>query len=155
MSTGVARRAPGSSRWLQGLACGAAVTLAMPCVVLAGLLLAPGIGAWLLEREPGRPAARVALIAGAALATAPLVALWQSGQGVAAAFTVASDPALLGSSWAAQGAGWLTAVLTPVFVRLGLEAHARTSMARLRAERARYEAEWGIPPVGEGQGAAE
>ena len=138
---------PGMSLWLQGLACGAAVALATPCAVLAGLLLAPGIGAFVLERQPGRPAARVALLCGAAVAAAPLVALWQAGQGVGAAVTVASDATVLGGCWAAQCAGWLMAMLTPVFVRLALEANARTSMARLRAERARYEAEWGIPPV--------
>ena len=132
--------------WLQGLLCGAVVALATPCAVLVGLLLAPGIAALILEREPGKPAARVTLLCGAAVATAPVVALWQDGQGVGGALTVASDGMLLGGCWAAQGAGWLMAMLAPVFVRLGLEAHARANMARLRAERTRYEGEWGIPP---------
>lgn len=147
MSAGAAKRGLGASVWLQGLLCGAAVALATPCAVLAGLLLAPGIVALLLEREPGRPAARAALLCGAAVAAAPLVALWQAGQGVGGAITAASDPTLLGASWAAQGAGWLMAMLMPLFVRLALEAHARARMARLRAERARFEAEWGIPPA--------
>ncbi len=147
MSAGAARRGPGGSVWLQGLVCGAAVALATPCTVLAGLLLAPGITALLLEREPGRPAARVALLCGAAMAASPLVALWQAGQGVGGAITAASDSTLLGGCWAAQGAGWLAAMLAPLFVRLALEAHARATMARLRAERSRYEAEWGIPPA--------
>ena len=150
MNAEAARRGPGAGMWLQGLVCGAVVALATPCAVLAGLLLAPGIGAFLLEREPGRPTARVALICGAAVAAAPLIALWQAGQGVAGAVTVASDPGLLAGCWAAQGGGWLVATLTPVFVRLALEGRALTTIARLRAERARYEAEWGIPPFTEG-----
>jgi hypothetical protein len=146
-AAGRSSRGPGAAVWLQGLACGAAVTLATPSSVLAGLLLVPGIGAWLLEREPGRPSARVTLLCGAAAAAGPVVALWQAGQGVAGAVTAASDPAVLGGCWAAQAAGWLMAQLAPVLVRLALEGYAQASMLRLRAERARYEAEWGIPPM--------
>lgn len=141
---------PGGTVWVQGLVCGAVVTLATPIAVLIALLLAPGIGAWLLEREPGRPAARATLLCGAAMAVSPVVALWQAGLGVGGAVTAASDAAVLASCWAAQGAGWLMAHLAPVLVRLALDAHALASTARLRAERARYEAEWGIP-AGEGQ----
>jgi len=144
-------RRHGSGLWWQGLVCGAAVTLATSCAVLAALLLAPGIAALVLEREPGRPAARVALICGVAMAAAPLVALWQSGQDVGGAMNAASDTAVLAGCWAAQGGGWLLAQLTPVVVRLILEAHARTQMALLRAERARYEDEWGIPPAEPGR----
>lgn len=148
-ASGGASRGPGAAMWLQGLACGAVVALATPCAVLAGLLLAPGIGAFLLEREPGRPTARVTLLCGAAIAAAPVAALWQSGQGVGGAVAAASDPAVLAGSWAAQGAGWLMAQLFPVIVRLILDAQARTRMAGLRAERGGYEEEWGIPPRAE------
>jgi hypothetical protein len=127
------------------------VTLAPASAVLIALLLAPGIGAWLLEREPGRPAARVALLCGAAMAVSPLVALWESGAGVGGAVTAASDAAALAGCWAAQAAGWLMAQLAPVLVRVALDAHALANMARLRGERGRYEAEWGIK---EGQGSA-
>ena len=142
-----APRGPGTAVSLQGLACGAVVTLATPSAVLGGLLLAPGVGALLLDREPGRPAARVALLCGAAMAAAPVAALWQAGLGVGAAVTAASDMTVLAGCWAAQGAGWLLAQVAPVLLRLILDAHARTTMARLRAERARYEADWGIPPA--------
>jgi hypothetical protein len=145
-----AARGPGAAVWLQGLACGAVVTLAMPCAVLAGLLLAPGIGAMLLEREPGRPASRVALLCGAALAAAPVAALWQAGSGVGAAVTAASDAMVLAGCWAAQGGGWLVAQLLPVLLRLLLDTQARTTIARLRAERERYESEWGIAPRADG-----
>ncbi len=142
-----ASRGPGAAGWLQGLACGAVVTLATPSAVLGGLLLAPGFGALLLDREPGRPAGRVALLCGAAMAAAPVGALWQAGLGVGAAVTAASDMSVLAGCWAAQGAGWLVAQLAPLLLRLILDAHAQASMARLRAERARYETDWGIPPA--------
>jgi hypothetical protein len=138
------RAVPG---WLLGLACGAAVTLATPSAVMAGLLLAPGLMALVLDREPGRPAARAALMCGAAAAAVPVLGLWQSGLGVAGAVTAASDPEVLAGCWAAQAAGWLVAQLTPLLVRLGLDAAAAATAVRLRAERARYESEWGIPPA--------
>lgn len=137
--------APGKAIWLQGLACGAAVALATPCTVLAGLLLAPGLGVLLLERETGRPTARATLLCGAAMAIGPVASLWRIDAGVGGALTLAADVGVLGGCWAAQGAGWLVAQLAPVLIRLALEAHATTNVLRLKLERARYEAEWGIP----------
>lgn len=136
----------GSAVWLQGLACGAVVAMATPTAVLGALLLVPGIAALLLERQAGRPAARVALLCGAATAATPLIALWQSGAGVGGALAAASDPAVLAGCWAAQAGGWLLAQLAPVLLRLGFDAHAATIAARLRSERARFESEWDIPP---------
>lgn len=138
----------GSAVWLQGLACGAVVAMATPTAVLGGLLLVPGIAALLLERRAGRPAARVALLCGAAAAAAPLIALWQTGLGVGSALAAASDPAVLAGCWAAQAGGWLLAQLAPVLLRLAFDAHAATIAARLRSERARFESEWDIPPAG-------
>ncbi len=140
-------RGPGSTLWLQGLACGAVVALATPLAVMGGLLLAPGIGALLLERRAAPLAARVALLCGAAAAAVPLAALWQGGLGVAGAITAASDPAVLAGCWAAQAAGWLATQLAPMLVRVTLDLRAAATAARLRAERARYEAEWEIPPA--------
>lgn len=138
---------PTSLLWLQGLACGAAVTMATPSAVLAAILLAPGIGAFILEREPGRPTARASLLCGASFAAGPVLGLWQDGTGVGGAVTAAADLSTLGSCWSAQAAGWLLAQLAPVFIRLVLDAQAVAQMARLRKERAHYEDEWGIPPA--------
>jgi hypothetical protein len=146
-AAGRGARGPSSTVWLQGLACGAVVALATPMAVLGGLLMVPSFGALLLERRSARLAARVALLCGAAAAAAPLATLWQSGLGVAGAVAAASDPAVLAGCWAAQAGGWLLAQLAPLLMRLVLDARAAATAARLRAERARYEAEWGIPPA--------
>jgi hypothetical protein len=142
-------RGLGTAVWLQGLACGAVVALATPVAVLGGILLAPSIGAVLLERGTSRPTARVTLLCGLTAAASPLVALWQSGLGVGGAIATASDPRVLLSCWAAQGGGWLLTQVVPVLVRFALDAHAATVAGRLKAERARYEEEWGIPPAPE------
>ena len=141
-------RGPGSTVWLQGLACGALVALATPVAALAALLMVPSMAAFLLEHPASRVAARVALLCGLAAAAAPLAALWQSSQGVGAAIAAASDGGVLIGCWAAQAAGWLLTHLAPLLTRLALDMYARTVAARLRAERAHYEAEWGIPPAG-------
>lgn len=139
-------RGPGKLVWLQGLGCGLAVAVATPCVVLTLLLLAPGIGVLLLEREAGRPTARATLLCGGAMAVAPVAALWHVDLGIGGALTAAADMGVLGGCWAAQGVGWLVAQVAPVLIRLALEAHAAGNLLRLKAERAKYEAEWGIPP---------
>jgi hypothetical protein len=132
--------------WLQGLACGGAVVLAAPSAALSAILLAPGVLAASLEGGAGQPSARAALLCGAAAAAGPVVGVWQAGQDVGGAIAIASDPAVVATCWAAQAAGWLLAQLAPVVIQLGIDAHAATRAALLRAERARYEAEWGIPP---------
>jgi uncharacterized membrane protein YbhN (UPF0104 family) len=135
-----------STTWLQGLACGAVVALATPCAVLGGLLLAPGFAALVLDGEPGRPTGRATLLAGGAAAAAPLLGLWQSGANVAGALDAASNPRVLLTCWLVQAGAWLLAGITPLLIRLALDAHAAAQAARLKAERTRYEEDWGIPP---------
>jgi hypothetical protein len=134
--------------WLQGLGCGAAVAMAGPSTAAAAILLAPGLLAAVLEGGSSQPSARAALLCGAAGAAATVVAVWHTGQDVAGAITMAADPAVLATCWAAQAAGWLLAQIAPVVVRLTLDAAAATRAALLRAERARHEAAWGIAPAG-------
>jgi hypothetical protein len=130
--------------WLQGLACGAAVTLAAPSTALAAIALAPGLVAAVLE---GGAAARAALLCGAAAAAAPVAEIWKTGQDLGGAIAVASDPSMLALCWSVQAAAWLVAQLVPVMIRLALDGSAAARAALLRGERARYEAEWGIAPA--------
>jgi hypothetical protein len=141
-------RGLGGAVWLQGLACGAVVAMATPTAVLAALLLAPAMAAFALERQAGRPAARVALLVGAAAAAPPLVTLWQAGVGVGGAVAAASDPGVLAACWAAQAGGWLLAQLAPLLLRLVFDLRAAALTRWLRKQREHYESEWGIPPAG-------
>ena len=58
-ATGLVTRQPRqhSLTWLQGLLCGAMVTLATPTALLLGVILGPALLAVLLDHEPGRPRA--------------------------------------------------------------------------------------------------
>ncbi len=139
-----ARHGPGL--WLLGMGSGALATLATPTAVLAGVLLAPGLLALLLDPTPGRTAARPVLLCGVAASLHPLLALWDGGGGMDAGLGLAADLPTLGTAWAAQGLGWLACELSPLAVALVQTARVRAQAARLRAERVALEEEWGLPP---------
>lgn len=143
-----ARRAgkPGSL-WLQGLACGALCTLATPTAVLVGMLVAPGLLALALDGEPGRPAARPILLLSLAATAHPVAELWRRGQSISTALDLLADPKVLATAWLAQMGGWVLVELGPMLIALALEAAAQARLMRLRALRARYEAQWDIPPL--------
>jgi hypothetical protein len=61
---------------------------------------------------------------------------------------------VLAWAWGAAASGWLLSELVPVTLRVVLEASTLSRAARLRAARARYEAEWGFAPLSDGGGAA-
>lgn len=133
--------------WLPGLACGIVLTVATPAALLVAVLCLPSLLAHILDREPGRPMARNVLLFGVVLAIPALVALWHAGRGWDASLALITQFDRLAAAWAMQAAGWLLGETAPLVVRLCLDGAARAQMSRLRARRARYEAEWGLPPA--------
>jgi len=145
---------PGRSMlWLQGLLCGVLVALATPTALVLGVLLGPGLLALLLDRAPGRPAARAMLLFGLSATVFPLMALWKAGHTMEAASLLASDPGTVMLAWSAAGAAWLLVQVAPHVVRLALESVALARTNRVRALRARCAEEWGFPPPDEDAGA--
>jgi hypothetical protein len=139
---GKAPRKPGSTLWLQGLACGALVTLAPPTAVLGGVLLVPSVFALLLDPARGKPSARPVVLLGLAASLAPIGKLWRVGHTMDVAWSLASDPSVLATAWVAQAAAWLVVEIAPLFIVLALEAAAKARAMRLRAARRRFEEEW-------------
>jgi hypothetical protein len=135
--------------WLQGLLCGVLAALATPTALVLGILLGPGLLALVLDRAPGRPAARAMLLFGLSATVFPLMALWKAGHTMAAASVLASDPDTLALAWSAAGAGWLLVQIAPHVVRLALEAVALARTRQVRALRARCAEEWGLPDRGQ------
>ncbi len=141
-----------SLTWLQGLLCGALVTLATPTALLLGVLLAPMLVAVALDQEPGRPRARSIALFGMAASIGPLRTLWTSGHSLAAATALLGDLDVVGTAWSAAAAGWLLAELMPFAARAALEALSIARRARLESERVRLVEAWGLenppePPV--------
>ncbi|MSP02694.1 MAG: hypothetical protein EXR07_16840 [Acetobacteraceae bacterium] len=135
--------------WLSGLACGVLAAIAPGTALVAGCLLAPGIVALKLDREPGRPVARTVLTCGLAGCVQPIITLWNAGQSLDTAFAIVADPGATGVAWSAAAAGWLMTQLIPLGVRAALEATALTRATRLRASRARIAEAWGLEGTGE------
>jgi hypothetical protein len=122
------------------------VTLATPTAVLCFLLLVPALVAALFETSVGRLSARPVLLWGVAASARPMVALWTDGHTTAHALALAGDIRVIATAWSAQAGGWLVAELLPLLIAAGFKAASATQAARLRAARARYEAEWEISP---------
>ena len=135
--------------WLSGLACGVVVAIAPGLGLTAAGLLAPGLLALKLDREPGRPMARAVLTCGLAGCVQPVIAVWNAGPSVSTAASVITDPSVRTWPWAGAAAGWLLSQIMPVAVRMGLEAKAVAQIARLRAARARLTETWGLDGSGE------
>jgi hypothetical protein len=130
--------------WLQGLLCGALVTLATPVAVLLGVLLAPAIGVAMLDRSLGKPRARTAFLFGAAWSVEPVRMLWGNGGDLTMATRLATDPAVVGRAWLAAGGGWLLAVMAPWGVGAALGIADEVRRTRLKARRERLREEWGM-----------
>lgn len=130
--------------WLQGLLCGALVTLATPTALLLGVLLAPALVAVVFDHEPGRPRARSIALFGMAASVGSLRTLWMTGHSMAIAAALAGDARVVGIAWAAAAAGWLMAEILPIGVRAVLETLSIARAVRLRADRAKLVEEWGL-----------
>ena len=136
---------PRSWLWLQGLACGTALAVAPGPVALLGVLLAPGLVAYLVEARPGKPVSEAMLLLGAATVFTPLRLLWEGGLTIVASIDLLEEPARVVLSWtaAAAAAAWLAGQLARIMARELSEARAKRHMASLRRERAGLVAEWG------------
>ncbi len=141
MSVTVPRRR--SWLWLQGLACGAALSIATAPVILAGVLLAPGLLVYATETTPGKPVGESMLLLGLATVFMPVRILWENGHSLDACIDLLSDPSRIGVPWLAAGAGWLMTELTQVLGREYYEVAAKRRIAALRRERTELEEEWG------------
>jgi hypothetical protein len=146
----------GSGLWLQGLICGALVTLATPTALLGGVLLLPSVLVYFFDDSEGRATLRAVLLFGLAGSVRPLLALWTGGHSIDTSLSLLSDVTVPVLAWSAQGAGWLLAQAIPLLIRVALEGQTKVEMARLRGERRKLAEAWGLPahPSDEGEDAS-
>jgi hypothetical protein len=135
--------------WLQGLACGAALSVATGPVLLVIVLLAPGLAVYAIERNSAKPMASSMLLFGLATTFMPLRLLWEAGHGMEAGITMLSDPSRVGLAWVAAGIGWLLEESAQIVARQYSDIATRHRIAALQKERARLVEEWGSlePPA--------
>ena len=148
--------APGTTKprsgmiWIQGLLCGGLIAWMPAMATLSAILLAPGLIAYFVDRSPNRAVGRSVLLFGAVLAPQNLLTLWHAGNSMAASLSMAADIRRVATIWALQASGWMLAELTPVLVRLVLDAKSLARRAQLQRRRAGLEEEWSLPPRGDG-----
>jgi hypothetical protein len=141
VSTTVRRRR--SWLWLQGLACGAALSVATGPVLMMGVLLAPALMAYAIERNPAKPAATTMLLFSAATTFTPLRDLWQGGQSIEGGLLMLGDPMRAGLAWVAAGTGWLLEEMAQAIAGQYSDIKTRHRIAALNKERAALVEEWG------------
>jgi hypothetical protein len=137
--------------WLQGLACGAALSIATAPVILLVILLAPGLIVYAIEGGERKPLSSSMLLLGLATSFMPLRVLWDTGHSMEACVALLSDPTRVGFSWLAAGTGWLMEEGAQIISRQYSDLATRRRIAQLRAERAELVEEWGplvqLPPL--------
>jgi hypothetical protein len=129
--------------WLQGLACGAALSFATGPAVLVGALLMPGIASYFFERTPGKPLSESMLLLGLATTFVPFRTLWEHGLSLDACLTLLAEPSHLGLSWLAAACGWMMGEAAQLAGRQLGEIAMRRRMTTLRRELAELIDEWG------------
>ncbi len=118
--------------------------MAPALAVLLGVLAAPALLGFALERAAGRPVFRSLGLCTAAACVAPVRACWSGGHGMGAALALVTDTRVVAAAWGAGAAGWVLAELCPLGVRLALEVTTQARIVRLRARRAQLAKAWGM-----------
>jgi hypothetical protein len=135
---------PRSYVWLQGLICGALITLAPSLAMLLAFLLAPGLVATLIDHSPGRTVSRGVMLFGLAASVGPAKTLWEGGLATPLAVQLMTDPLNFGTAWAAAAAGWMVAEVAPIVIEMALTSARKLRATRLEETRAKFAQEWGI-----------
>ena len=134
--------------WLRGLACGVLIMLNPASGLLLAVLLSPSLLMRVLDREPGRAASRVVLLANLAGSVGAVATLWRDGvPALADAITLLAAPTTVAVAWAASAGGWLGSEVMSQIALAWLDARARRELQALRARTEKLAAEWGEPPT--------
>lgn len=129
--------------WLQGLACGGAISVATAPVILVAVLLAPGLVSYAVEQRPGKPVSETMMMLGIATIFMPLRTFWEYGHSFDAATAILTNPTYLGLSWTAACAGWLAEMIGQIIAVQASELSSRRHVAALTREREQLVEEWG------------
>jgi hypothetical protein len=132
--------------WLTALAGGVLLVFAPSSAMLGSMLLLPTALAWIGDKKPSRPTARVVLLFGLTAACAPFDAFWQAGDRPAADLALSADVRLVAIAWSAQAGGWLLTQLLPLLISTWADAQAETQIKLFANRKAELLEEW-IDPV--------
>lgn len=115
---------------------------AAPSAVLAAVLLLPSLMARVDDRSHGHAITRAVLLFGVAAGYPTLDALWQTGDRMPDAITLAIDVRTLAWCWSAQAGAWLLGQVLPVLVASFRRRESHSHEAVLQQRQAALESEW-------------
>ena len=134
----------GSLVWIQGLACGALLTFAMPTALLLAVLLAPSIICFLADTAPQRGVLRAVTLSCAAASFSPVWHLWQQAGRLDAAVASLSDLTTLMLAWGAGASAWALCQVIPVVLRTAWDMREATKARIMQSEIDQLVEEWAL-----------
>jgi hypothetical protein len=129
---------------LLGLIGGGLIALAPDIAVPAGILLAPGLVAFLFDPTPGHAVARAMLLFQAAATVRPLDDAWFRCEGLHACMDALAQPRQILTIWTMAALAWLITQILPVGLKLLSDYRVRSRRAALEARREKLVSEWGL-----------
>ena len=129
--------------WLQGLLCGAAISMVPATCLVIAALLAPAVLAMYSESTLKRPVGRAMIMMASAASIEPLRTLWQGGNSLEGAITIISNPSTLALAWLAAASAWVISEGVGLASSEIDTVRSRRKAVQLAAEREALELEWG------------
>ncbi len=128
---------------LVGAALGIGAAYSVGLVVVAIVLMLPGVMAMMLDNTENRLLGRSVLFPCMAASLGPLYNVVRMGGGSVSALIVLGDPGTIALSWGAAGFGWLLVEAVTGLARVILEINVRQRRKLLEEQRDKILMEWG------------
>ncbi|MFL5251472.1 MAG: hypothetical protein ACJ8AI_01005 [Rhodopila sp.] len=129
---------------LLGVIGGGLIALAPDIAVPSGILLAPGLVAFLFDSSSGRAIARAMLLFQAAAALRPLQEAWFRCEGLRACMDILAQPRQILTVWTMAALAWLLTQILPIGLKLLSDYRIRMRRIALEARREKLATEWGL-----------
>ncbi|MFT8895628.1 MAG: hypothetical protein ABF968_01540 [Acetobacter sp.] len=143
MTASVAKGQRGSlTKWINGLACGAALAWLPGYSLLIGVLLIPLIAVCLLDSNRGEVMARMMMPYAFAALVHPFHMLWNADGSMDAAVMLLMNPMTSVVGWCAAGGGWFVFEVAILGVKLTRQFQVRQRKAAIAKELATLAEEW-------------
>jgi hypothetical protein len=129
---------------LLGLAGGGLIALAPDIAVPTGILLAPGLVAFLFDPTPGHAVARAMLLFQMAACVRPVTDAWFHCEGMNACMDILAQPRQIMTIWIVAAAAWVVTQILPIGLKLLSDYRVNSRRAALQLRREKLVAEWGL-----------
>lgn len=130
------------SKWMSGLACGAALAWLPGYSILIGVLLIPMMAVYMLDSNRGEVMARMMMPYAFAALVHPFHMLWDVDGSMEAAITLLMNPMTSVVGWCAAGGGWFVFELSIMGVKFTRQLQVRQRKIAITKELTAIAEEW-------------